>query len=271
MAEETKTPSLNRIIAEINKKAGDTVIGRLGDMENVAMNRLVCGIPQLDEAIGGGFPSGRIVELYGTESAGKSMICQKVIANAQKNGGECIYVDLEGSFDVEFAQKLGVNTDKLIVMQPMSGEETFDLLYKLLEAKPAVIIIDSVGGMVTNTELEADSEKVVMAPKARLLSRALPKLTALNHNTLLLFINQVRQNITPMGAFGFVTPGGMAMKFAASVRIEVKADKDKLYEDGKKSGVAIGQVVKYRITKNKTFTPFKEGSFKFFYEDGRTE
>lgn len=267
--EETK-PSLNRIIAQINKKAGENVIGRLGKMENVATTRIPTGVPQLDTAVGGGFPVGRMVELYGLPSSGKSLIAQLVMAQAQKMGGECVYVDAEGTFDPVFAKTLGVNTDDLVLVQMGIGEDILDSMCELLKAEPMVMVVDSIGAMITRDESEESVEKVFMAPKARLLSKGMPKLVALNKKTLIIFINQLRKNITMFGGGGNTTMGGMALGFYASVRAEVKRDRELLYEGGKKSGEVIGQIVQFNITKNKTSQPYKTGSFKFYF-DGHIE
>ncbi len=268
--EDTKKPSLNRIMAQINKKAGETVIARLGKMENTASVRIPSGIAKLDEAVGGGFPVGRMLELYGLPSSGKSLIAQLIVGQAQKMGGECVWVDAEGSFDPTFAQSLGVNTDELALVQTGIGEDVFDTIAELLKAEPMVIVVDSIGALITREETEESVEKVFMAPKARLLSKGLPKLTVLNKKTLIIFINQLRKNVSLFGPSGNTTMGGMALGFYASVRVEVKRDREFLYKDGKKSGEIIGQIVQFNVTKNKTAPPYKIGSFKFFF-DGHFE
>lgn len=266
---EDKVPSLNRIIAEINKKAGQIVIGRVGDMPNLEMERLSTGIPQLDAALGGGMPAGRIVELYGQPSAGKSLISLFVIREAQKKGLDCIYLDAEDSFDPEWAKKMGVDTNKLVLSQSSVGEDTLELLLKLLRAEPAIIVVDSVASMITRAELEEDIDKAFMAPKARLMSKALSIINARNKKTLIIFINQLRATMAMYGP-QFVTPGGNALKFYSSIRVEVKKSED-IHLDGKKTAEVIGQITAFKISKNKTAPPFRVGSFKFFYEDGKTE
>jgi len=264
---EEKKPSLNRIIAQINKDMGETVVGRIGNMVSINTERISTGIAQLDEALGGGLPKGKIVEFYGLPSSGKSLIAQLAIANAQKMGGECVYLDAEGSFDPIFAEKLGINVKDLILVQSGIGEDMIDIMAKMLKAEPAVIVVDSVGSMITRTETEESVEKVFMAPKARLMSKGLPKLTALNKNTLIIFINQLRNVITTWGGGGTTTTGGMALGFYASVRVEVKRDKELLYEGAKTGHDPIGQVIQFKISKNKTAAPFKTGSFKFIYKE----
>ncbi len=270
MAEESKKPSLNRIIAQINKKAGETVIGRLGKMVDITTTRIPCGVPALDAAVGGGFPVGRMVEFYGLQSSGKSLIAQYIIANAQKVGGECVYVDAEGSFDPVFAKTLGVDTDNLVIVQTGIGEDIIDTIAETLKAEPMVVVVDSVGAMITRDESEESVEKVFMAPKARLLSKGLAKLNAVNKKTLIIFINQLRKAITTWGPVGNTTTGGMALGFYASVRLEVKRDRELIYEGGKKSGEVIGQIVQFNVAKNKTAPPYKTGSFKFYF-DGHCE
>lgn len=264
--EEVKAPTLNRIMAEINKKAGENIIGRVTDMPTMTIQRLTTGVGVLDTALGGGMPVGRIVELYGQPSAGKSLISLFTIAEAQKKGLECVYLDCEDSFDPEWAEKLGVDVKKLIISQSSVGEDTLGLVAKLLRAKPAVIVVDSVAAMVTRAELEEEIDKAFMAPKARLMSKGLSILNAINQGTLIIFINQLRSTMAMYGP-AFTTPGGNALKFYSSCRIEVKKVEE-LHLEGKKSNPVIGQLVGFKVTKNKTAPPFQTGSFKFFYEDG---
>lgn len=266
---EEKKPSINRIIAEINKKAGESVISRINDMPKIEVPRLTTGVTVLDEALGGGLPAGRIVELYGQPSAGKSLISLFAIREAQKKGLECIYLDCEDTFDTEWAKKLGVDTDKLILSQSSVGEETISMILKLLPASPAIIVVDSVAAMITRAELEEDVDKAFMAPKARLMSKGLAMINAQNKGTTIIFINQLRATLAMYGP-QFVTPGGNAIKFYTSVRVEVKKTEE-LHEEDKKTRPVIGQVVGFKITKNKTAPPFKVGSFKFYYEDGTTK
>jgi len=261
-------PTLNMIMAQINKSAGETVVQRLGKMEKIDADRIPTGVKKLDGALGGGLPVGRMVEFYGLPASGKSLVAQLIIGQAQKMGGDCVFVDAEGSFDPDFAIKLGVDVEKLALVQTGIGEDIIDIVAKILKAEPAVVVIDSVGAMITRTEYEESVEKVFMAPKARLMSKGLPKLTALNRKTLIIFINQQRSIITTWGGGGLTTPGGMALGFYSSVRLEVKRDRELLYEGAKKTSDVIGQIVQWNVTKNKTAPPHKKGSFKFYF-DGR--
>ena len=263
--------AIDKIIAQINKaNGGEQIIGKVGDMENIEIERIPCGIAKVDEAVGGGFPLGRMVEFYGLPSAGKSLISQLIVAQAQKAGKECVWVDAEASFDPIFAKQLGVDVDNLTILQSAIGEDIIDVIAKLLEAEPGVIVIDSLAALITRPETEESVEKVFMAPKARMMSRGLPKLTALNKKTLIIFINQLRSVITTWGGGGSTTPGGRSLPHYASIRIEIKREKDLLFNGPKTSSDPVGQVVLFQVTKNKTGTPFKKGSFKFYF-DGRTE
>lgn len=266
---EEKTISLNRVIAEINKKYGENIIGRIPDMKNIEVERIPSGIKSLDDAVGGGFPMRRIVEFYGIPSSGKSLIAMFIIKEAQKMGKECIYFDVEDAFDPKFAESLGVDTKKLVIVQSSIGEDTIDLVAKLLSAKPAVIVVDSVAAMVTQVEMEEDMEKAFMAPKARLMSRGLAKLNALNKNTLIIFINQLRSTMALYGP-KTTTTGGRSLGHYASVRCEIKRIEN-LHLDDKKTKEVIGQIVGFRVTKNKTAAPFKDGSFKFIYDGAKIE
>lgn len=267
--EEVKTPSLSRVIAELNKKAGETIIGRFPDMPTLALQRLETGVPILDDALGGGFPRGRVVELYGQPSAGKSLISMFAVREAQKKGLDCIYIDAEDTFDPEWATKLGVDVKKLVISQSSVGEDTMEMMLKLTKARPALIIVDSVAALVTQAELEQDISKAFMAPKARLMSKALAIINSQNKETCLIFINQLRATMSLYGP-QFITPGGNSLKFYSSIRVEVKKTED-IHQEGKKTLPIIGQVVGFKVTKNKTAPPFTTGSFKLFYADGQVK
>lgn len=263
-------PSLKRIMAEVNRKYGPNTLSSMESMATVRGDRFPIGLPAFDNALGGGFPGGRIVELYGLPSSGKSLICLLTIAEAQKKGKSCIYIDAENTFDPIFAKALGVDVEHLIVSQVSIGEDAFDIMFRLLEAEPDIIVIDSVAGLIPRKEMEDTMDDQNMALQARLMSRGVKKANALNKKTLILFINQIRSTLTMYGA-PTTTPGGLALKFFASVRVEVKQPSEKLRKDDKKTTEVIGQIVQFKVTKNKTASPFQEGSFKFWYEDYRVE
>lgn len=266
-----ESASLETLMAQINKDFGETIISRIGNFAERKMERLVSGIKQLDAAVGGGFPRGMMIELFGPPSSGKSTVSLLLCADAQRKGLDVVYIDCESTFDPVFAKALGVDPEKVILVQTAIGEDLFLILRKILPANPGVVVVDSIGAMITKPEEEAEFDKAIIAPKARLMSRALPIINDINQDTLIVFINQLRTNLTPMGAFGSVTPGGKAMGFYAAVRVEFKMDKEFLYPDGKKSGDIIGQIVQFNVRKNKTARPMQTGSFKFFYDGPRFE
>lgn len=255
--------NLQVVINSINKKAGENVIGFLKDMKPLTIERLSSGSIMLDYCLGGGFPKGRIVELYGPFASGKGLISLFTIASAQKKNLSCIWMDSENAWDPDFSAKCGVDINKLIISQSSKGEETIDIVCKLLEAEPDIIIIDSVAAMIPKPDLEEPLEQAVMATRARLMSRGLAKLNTLNKNTLIIFINQIRSSMTQYGP-KYSTPGGYALGHYASVRVEV--NKGELIRDSQNKEKVLGQVVKFRVTKNKVGTPFKEGYFNFFYD-----
>jgi len=266
---ETKAPSLARVIAEINKKNGEQIIGKLSDFTTMNIQRLSTGIASLDSALGGGFPLGRIIELYGLPSGGKSLISLLIIKAAQQKGMSCIYMDVEDSFDPEWAEKLGVDTKKLVIAQSAIGEDTMEMVCKLLSAKPGIIVVDSVAAMIPREEYEQDISKPTMALKARFMSRGLAKISALNKQSMVIFINQLRATMAMWGP-QTTTTGGRSLGHYASIRMEVKKG-DQLHEEDKKTKPVIGQEVSFNVTKNKTAPPFKPGKFKFYYDDARIE
>lgn len=269
MPEEKKTPSLKRVLAQINKKYGDNTIGTLADMPSLDIERVPTGLQPIDDALGGGFPLRRIIELYGLPSGGKSFISLLVIKAAQEQGLDCVYVDAEDSFDPEWATKIGVDVEKLIIMQYSIGEDIMDMICNLLDAKPGVIVVDSVAAMIPRVEQEESVGKATMALKARFMSRGLAKITSLNENTMVIFINQLRATLAMFGA-KTTTTGGRSLGHYAAVRMEVKKG-DTLHVDDKKRKPVIGQMVNFKVTKNKTAAPHKSGSFKLYHEDCRIE
>ncbi len=269
IAKEENTPSLKKVIFQLNKKYGDNTIGVLTDMPSLDIARIPIGIKTIDDALGGGFPMRRVIELYGLPSGGKSLISLLIIKAAQAEGLDCIYIDAEDSFDPVWATQLGVDVDKLIVMQYSIGEDIMDMICRLLEAEPAVIVVDSVAAMIPKVEHEESVGKATMALKARFMSRGLAKITALNENTMIIFINQLRATLAMFGA-QTTTTGGRSLGHYAAVRMEVKRG-ETLHVDDKKRKAIIGQIINCRVTKNKTASPFKLGSFKFYYEGAKIE
>lgn len=263
-------PSLQSILQGVNRKMGPGTVGIASKMPELEISRIPVSCANLDAALGGGLPIGRMVELFGPEHAGKSLISLLTIKQAQELGLECVYIDVENSFDPIWAKALGVDVDKLSITRMGIAEDIVDTVAKILEAEPGVIVIDSVAAMVPRTEMEIGADDQTMAVRARIMSRATAKLTVLNKKTLIIWCNQIRSSLALYGA-PTVTPGGNGLKHFASVRIEIKRDSSLITESGKRTDQnVIGQVVNWKIVKNKTSIPFKFGSFRYYY-DGHIE
>jgi len=255
--------NLEKLIAETNKSFGRSIIGYAKDMD-VEVKRISSGSLYLDWALGGGFPLGRIVEIFGPYSSGKTLISLKTIIEAQKAGLPCVYVDAEQSFEPKSAAFLGVDIDKLILVQTSLGEDIFDFIRDLFETQETgVLVIDSVAALVPNYEEANDMEKQSMGLAARLMSKGLRIINSSNKGWLVIFVNQIREKIGVMYGNPETTTGGRALGFYASVRVKVNIG-EKYKEDEKQ----IGQEVKFRIEKSKVCMPYRIGSFKFMYESG---
>lgn len=264
---------LDELIADINKKYGSEVVIKGKDFKRPEVERLSSGSFFLDILLGvdkkgkGGWPVGRIVELYGPQMAGKSSLSMKTIVEAQKQGKLCAWFDAEKSFEPERAKTMGVDIDKLFLSQETMGERVIELMCDLLKSgEVGVIVVDSLASLVPKAELEKSMEDSNrMALVASMMSMGLRKLTSLNNDTLIIFINQLRTN--PGATYGNpeYTPGGKALGYYASVRVELRAG-EWIIENKKK----IGQQVKFKITKNKTSRPHEQGMFQFMY-DGKID
>lgn len=258
------------LVASINKMFGEDTLSFVKDMKFTEIKRTPSGSLFLDWALGStkdgvaGWPFGRMIELYGAPSSGKSLISMKTIAESQKLGLSCAYLDVEKAFDKDFAKKLGIDIDKLILTQVTTGEKAMDIACEILRSKEIdVMVIDSVASLVPKAELEETLEKATMAQTARLMSKALRKLTALNSQTVVIFINQLRTN--PNASYGAnpeYTPGGKSLGYYSSLRVEIRRG-DWLVDKNKQK---IGQVIKFKVVKNKTSAPYKDGYFKFYYD-----
>lgn len=273
--------TLKSAIATINKAYPDNPL-RFAS-ENVEIPRLSSGSLFLDWALGinkdgtSGWSMGRVIELYGYESSGKSLISMLTIAEAQRKGFQCAYLDIENSFDKDFATLLGVDTSKLLITTETGAEKVIDLACKIMQEYPdiKVIVFDSVASMIPKVELEASLEDQQMASVARVMSKGMRKLIHFNQNrAVLIFINQIRLN---PGAGKYANPeyqpGGQALKFYSSIRAEIRRgewlfDEEASGEEKKKK---IGQTVKFKIVKNKTGVAQKEGYFKFMYEGAKLD